>query len=58
MPAMLLNIPMPTFIPILFFVVLMAVSFFVGFWLQGKETRRNYDFTEDLRRRNSGTYGH
>lgn len=37
---MLANIPMPTWIPILFFVVLMAGSFYIGAWLQGKEPKK------------------
>jgi hypothetical protein len=35
-----LNIPLPDWIPILFFIVLLAASFYVGAWLQSKEPRR------------------
>lgn len=37
---MLLNIPMPTIIPIAFFIVLMAASFYVGAYLEKREPRK------------------
>jgi general stress protein CsbA len=35
-----LNIPQPDWIAIVFFIVLLAGSFYVGAWLQGKEPRQ------------------
>lgn len=37
---MLLNIPLPTFVPIAFFVLLMATSFYIGAYLEKREPRK------------------